>query len=294
MSQSLSYHLTLFVLKLKGVKKTFSADPIDLKKIRKDDVHSPKGTFFKNNSHVFKISGSSITEFNRPEKFDKLILLIHGGAFISGPSKHHWDTVQEIAQETNQTVWLCDYPKAPENGIQEISRNIDAVYQAALEKYDANKISMIGDSVGGTLIAALVQRLISAKKPTPRRIILVSPVMDATMSNPQIAQFDEIDPMLSKSGVLSAKKMCAQETDLSDPIISPINGSFKGFPSTMIFLAKRDITYPDQKIVVQKMKDAKVKFEAVEGENMPHIWPFLPVMKEAKSALNHIIDRLKK
>jgi acetyl esterase/lipase len=294
MSKSLTYHLTLFVLKLKGVKKVFSKDPIDVNKVRKDDVHSPKGTFFKKNSRVFNISDTSITEFNQTENFDKLILFVHGGAFISGPTKFHWDTVQEIAQQTSQAVWMCDYPKAPENSIHEISKNIDAVYQAALEKYEANKISIVGDSVGGTLITALVQRLITTKNKIPRRIILVSPVMDSTMSNPEIDEVDKLDPMLSKSGVLSAKKMCARNTDLSDPIISPINGSFDGFPSTLIFLAKHDITYPDQQLAVQKIRKAKVKIDIIEGENMPHIWPFLPVMKEAKTALNQIIDRLKK
>ena len=32
--------------------------------------------------------------------------------------------------------------------------------------------------------------------------------------------------------------------------------------------------------------------EVIEGKNMPHIWPFIPVMKEAKTALNRIIHIL--
>lgn len=50
------------------------------------------------------------------------------------------------------------------------------------------------------------------------------------MSNPAIQSLEEIDPMLSIQGVVSAKKMCAGSMDLKAPIISPIYGSFDQFP----------------------------------------------------------------
>ena len=57
MGQSLSYYITLLVIKLKGVKKDFSKDPIDFKKIRKEDIHYPKGRFFtQKKAHTFKIA----------------------------------------------------------------------------------------------------------------------------------------------------------------------------------------------------------------------------------------------
>ena len=59
-----------------------------------------------------------------------------------------------------------------------------------------------------------------------------------------------------------------------------------------LFLAENDITYPDQQLTVQKLIKAKVNVEVIEGKEMPHIWPFLPVMKEAKTALKMLINRL--
>lgn len=116
--------------------------------------------------------------------------------------------------------------------------------------------------------------------------------MDASMSNADIEKIDDIDPMLSKKGVLSAKKMCAGNNDLKSVMISPLYGSFEKFPHTILFLAENDITYPDQKLAVQKLIEAKINLELIEGKNMPHIWPFLPVMKEAKISLNKIIRTL--
>lgn len=86
--------------------------------------------------------------------------------------------------------------------------------------------------------------------------------------------------------------MCAENNDLENAMISPIIGKFDNFPNTIIFLATNDITYPDQQLAVQKLIKAEVNIEIIEGENMPHIWPFLPVMKEAKTALIEIINRL--
>lgn len=291
---SLSYYLLLLVLKLKGVKKDFSQDPIDFKSLRKGDVHSaPQASYAPSRLSSFKILESTITEIKGDDTSNGLILFVHGGAFISGPTDLHWDTIKKIVAKTGRTLWLCDYPKAPEHQIEEIARNIDHVYARAMKEFSAQAVTLLGDSVGGTLITALTQRLIQKNLELPIKLILVSPVMDASMSNPEIDEVDLRDPMLSKPGVLSAKKMCAGNLDLKDPIISPIYGSFKGFPKTVLFLAENDITYPDQLWVVQKLKAEGVDIEVIIGEKMPHIWPFLPVMREARVALSQLIDRLK-
>jgi len=290
LKKSLSYHITMFVLKLKGIKKDFSKDPIDFKKIRKEDVHHPKGSFFKRQGiNRFKIADSAITEIKQGAINDKLLIFIHGGAYISGPAKHHWDTIKVLSRETKYTIWMCDYPKAPENQIKNISTNIDLVYKSALESYSSDKITLIGDSVGGALITTLTQRLIKNNIATPDHIILISPVMNANLSNPQVLEVEKVDPMLSKAGVQSAKSMCAGELSLDHELISPINGNFNDFPKTSMFVAEHDITFPDQLLSVEKMKAAGTELELIVGKEMPHIWPFLPVMEEAKSALKKII-----
>ena len=290
MKQSISYYITLLIVKLKGIKRNFSHDPIDYAKIRKDDIHQPSGTFFKKHLlRTFRISESLISEVGLDENSENLLIFIHGGAFISGPAKQHWDTVKEIAKNSNCKIWMCDYPKAPEHQIDIISENIDSIYSVALKNYQANQISIIGDSVGGTLATALIQRLILKSEELPNKLILITPVMDSSMTNPEVETFDKLDPMLSKKGVLSAKKMCAGNKDLKDPMISPLCGNFEGFPNTLLFIAQNDIMYPDGKLAEIKMKKSNVDIEIIEGENMPHIWPLLPVMKEAKTALNKII-----
>lgn len=293
MAKSLTYHLTLLVIKLKGLKKTFSQDPIDYKEIRKEDVHEVKSKVFHPRQVAqFTVVKTQVTEIQQTKGPKKLLVFVHGGAFISGPARHHWDSIKQIIKATDVTVWLCNYPKAPEHKISEISANLDAIYQAALEKYQASEVCLMGDSVGGTLITALTQRLVKQGTPLPRKIILISPVMDATLSNPAIEQLELKDAVLSKKGVLSAKRLCAENGDLASVMISPLYGDFQGFPPTLLFLAENDITYADQQLAVQKMVEAEVDHEVIIGKHMPHIWPLLPVMKEAKTALRQIIKNL--
>ena len=289
MQQSFSYYATIWFIKKMGLKKLFSTDPIDYNKLRKTDVLIPKGSFFKKNSTAnFTLLKTKITEVKIGQP-NKLILFIHGGAFVSGPCQHHWDTIKKIAEQTDYCIWLCNYPKAPEHNITEINQNIDAVYTEALKNYQAENIILLGDSAGGSLVLTLTQRLLAKKNHLPNKVIAISPVVDATFSNPKIDIIDKKDVILSKKGVLSAKKLTLGNTNLSEKSISPINSSFVGFPKLYLFIAENDITFPDQELLLEKLKAEGVTYHHFIGKNMPHIWPLLPVMHESKIALNKII-----
>ncbi|MCH2044566.1 MAG: alpha/beta hydrolase [Saprospiraceae bacterium] len=288
---SFSARIVIQVLKLMGVKKIFAKAPMDYKKLRKMDVKKvPKGLKRKFGVATFRILDSEITSISPKEKAKKLtpILYLHGGAFVSGPSKHHWDSIATIVKKAKRTVWLIDYPKAPEANIHQISENIDHIYEQVLDKFEEAPILM-GDSAGGNLILTLTQRLIQRKQPLPKCLIAMSPVVDASMSNPKIREIDKKDPMLSHDGALSAKAMCAKDLDLRDPMMSPLFGNFQGFPPITLFLAGRDILYPDAKLMLAKLREANVSLDLIEEQEMPHVWPVLPIMREAREALNHII-----
>jgi acetyl esterase/lipase len=148
----------------------------------------------------------------------------------------------------------------------------------------------MGDSAGGTLTIALTQRLIKTNESLPFKLILISPVLDASIKNQEIDVLDKKDVMLSKIGVLSAMNMCSES--LNDERISPLNGEFKFFPKTYLYIAENDITFPDQIIFASKLNEEKIDNVIQIGKEMPHIWPLLPVMKESKKALNQIINNI--
>ncbi|MEM7487130.1 MAG: alpha/beta hydrolase, partial [Bacteroidota bacterium] len=273
-------------------KKTFSKSPIDYAKLRKDDIHHPKIKGL--NHHQFKIKDTLITEINSKSKSQSLVLFCHGGGYVSGPGEHHWNAAKKIAKSTSATVWMVDYPKAPEHKIDNILENILEVYNNALEKFSLDDITLIGDSVGGALILSLTQLLVKKGLRIPDKLILISPVVDATLTNVAIEKTETKDPMLSKAGVLSAKKMCALNGDLSDERISPINVETKGLPPTYLFIAENDITGPDQILMAAKLKKDEVAVQVFYKNRVPHIWPLLPILKEGKKDFDIILKIINK
>jgi acetyl esterase/lipase len=288
---SLSYYIVTTVLRLKGLKKIFSQDPIPYEKLRKEDIHKPSKRMLKGNASTqFKVLTTLVTALVPPKNKNDQFLLLYcpGGAFVSGPNLLSWDSLATLTKNTGITAWMLDYPKAPESKILETTQNIDAVYIKALETYPASNIILMGDSAGGNLILTLTQRLIEKALPLPKRLIAICPAFDGSLTNPEIDVVDPLDCMLSKKGVKSAKEMCKGNLETSDPMLSPLYGSFKGFPPVNLFMAEYDILYPDQKLGRDKMKAEGVDLTVTIGAKMPHIWPLLPFMKEATKSLNEM------
>lgn len=291
---SLSYYFIATVIKLKSIKKTFSKAPINYYKLRKGDIHSPStGDVLGLNFNTIKIGKSTVTQILPKEvKSKDAILYCHGGASVYGPSDLHWNSIAQIVKKTNTIAYLVDYPKSPEYQIGEINANVDMAYAYLLTKVDAKNVLLLGDSMGGTLLTLLVQRLIERNLHLPKCIFLISPVMDCSFTNPAIDSIEKKDIMLSKAGVLSAKKMCAGDLDLKSREISPLYGHVKGFISTYIFIAENDIMRPDEEAFVEMLQRENVQVEVVIGKAMPHVWPFLPMMSEAKMAMNQIVNKI--
>ncbi len=289
---SFGYFLVKLVLKVKGEKRSWSQDPIDYQKKRKQNVSTPNtwvllgGAF----THI-KVAKSKVTEIT-PKKLhsDFLLLYCHGGAFVYGPTRENWSMLAKVAKKSGARAWMIDYPKAPENTIDVITENVYHVYLEAIKQYDPSKIILIGDSAGGNLILTLAQRLVKEQKKLPNRMIPITPVIDASVTNPKIPSIDLIDPILSRNGVRSANKMCVGKLSLKDPLISPLFGNLKNLPPIHLFMATDDILTPDQEIFVDKVMQADGEIQVIIGKNLPHVWPILPIMPEAKSGIQKIVS----
>lgn len=292
MKASFSYHILALFVKMKGIKNTFQKTPLDIVDLRKNDVAAiPDKLFDRRIVQKFKVLESTVTQIMG--SLEKLIIYVPGGAFVSGPAMHHWDLLADLAKSTDFSIWMIDYPKAPEHKILEISSNMDSIYDLATNRFPHKQIILMGDSAGGTLLIALAQRLRQQKKALPNAMFLMSPVLDATFSNPKISTLESKDIMLSKIGVLEAKKMCSQEVPLTNTYISPIYGSFKAFPEVHLFIAENDISRPDQELFAIKLCQANVPHRVYFGKGMPHIWPLLPIVREGKNARIQIRTILK-
>ena len=71
---------------------------------------------------------------------------------------------------------------------------------AQIDQHGAENVSVFGDSAGGNIALVAVQEMVRRGDPVPSRMVLSSPALDSTLSNPAIQFVD--DPTLSATPTL--------------------------------------------------------------------------------------------
>ncbi len=140
---------------------------------------------------------------------------------------------------------------------------------------------------------ALGQRLREDGLPQPGNVIMLSPWLDATLSNPEIAIVDRIDPFLGVQGLQYAGAAYARDVDPKSYLVSPVYGSLKDLAPATVFIGTRDIFLPDCRKLRARAAAENVKLNYREYDGMVHDWMLGP-LPEAKQVLREIVAQLSK
>jgi acetyl esterase/lipase len=149
----------------------------------------------------------------------------------------------DIARNTGATVVVPIYPLAPQATASTVVPEIADLIAAQIAQRGAQNVSVYGDSAGGGMAISAVQILVGRGSPTPSSMVLLSPWLDVTMSNPAIASID--DPVLSMPSLVRSGLLWAGDLDPADPLVSPIYGSLAGLPPTTIYSGSLDLLSAD-------------------------------------------------
>src|SRR5690606_3466899 len=108
-------------------------------------------------------------------------------------------------------------------------------------------IVFMGNSAGGGLALGFAQKLRNENRtqPQPSQLILISPWLDITLSNPDIRMVDKKDKLLSIKGLRMAAKAYASSVDGNDFRVSPIYGDFSGLGKISLFIGTNDLFVAD-------------------------------------------------
>lgn len=234
--------------------------------------------------NIFTIIPKSQDKLN-----NKIIIYLHGGAYVTGITGPHWRFINKLVIKTNIKTAVIDYPIAPEHNYQHVYNMLIPYYRKLLKDYLPSNIILMGDSAGGGLAIALAQQLSKIKLPSPAFMILLSPWLDVTLSNPDLDDYQKRDKLLSRQALITAGKYYANGDDTTNPLISPVYGNFDGLPDIYLFMGNSDILVADAKLLGQKIKNAKVNYKYYEFDNMFHVWMFYPI-PEARKAMEKIIQ----
>jgi triacylglycerol lipase len=175
----------------------------------------------------------------------KYVVALHGGAYVVQPTINHWSAYAEMARRTHATVLVPIYPLAttPLGRAQTVIPDMTDLISAEIKRHGADNVSVYGDSAGGGMALSVAQLLVERGDPKPGRMVLISPWLDVTMTNPAIALID--DPVLRVSSLRTAGAAWAGELSLRDPLVSPVYGALGGLPTTAVYCGNLDLFAAD-------------------------------------------------
>ena len=100
-----------------------------------------------------------------------------------------------MARNTGATVIVPIYPLAPQGTAATVVPAMADLISSEIDQHGAENVSVYGDSAGGDIALAAVQELVRRGDPVPSHLVLISPALDLTLSNPAIQFID--DPILN-------------------------------------------------------------------------------------------------
>jgi len=221
----------------------------------------------------------------------KQIIYLHGGAYINSFASQHWEFMSKLVDALGCTVTAPNYPHAPEYHVHDVFEFLLPLYLELASKAGGANITLMGDSSGGGISLALAQRLHEDGLPQPGRVVLLSPWLDAALSNPEIEAIDRIDPFLGVDGLKYAGAAYTRDVDPKSYLVSPVYGSFKNLAPVTVFIGTRDVFLPDCRKLRERAAAEGVTIDYREYDQMVHNWMLGP-MPEAKQVLREIVDQL--
>ena len=220
--------------------------------------------------------GMSVVQIAPAHPDGNYVVAIHGGAFILPPTVFHWIDYSMMAYQTGATIEVPIYPLMQQGGTAGVVvPKMAGLISTEIAAHGAPHVSVLGDSAGGTLALASVEYLVAHNQAVPASMVLLSPWLDVSDTNPNIAYVH--DPYLPPlgSGAQNIGKVWAGNLPINNYEVSPLYGSLKGLPTTYVYSGSLDSVSPDALVLQQEAiaQGAPISLALVNGEI--HDWIFL-------------------
>ena len=206
------------------------------------------------------------------QKSQKVILYLHGGSYVAETSSNHWKFLEKLVKDTNATIILPDYPLTPKYTYKDVFTMITPLYKEIIEEVPTNNLILMGDSAGGGMGLALLERLSEENIEMPYKTILMSPWLDVRLENPEIDNVQKYDKDLNKESLKIAGIAYAGKDGIDSYLVNPIDGDLSKLKNITIFTGTYDILNPDVHVLEEKANEVNVDLEIKEYEGAGHIW----------------------
>ena len=203
---------------------------------------------------------------------DLVIMYVHGGSYVGDLEKEHWKTCSDIINQLGCTIIIPDYPLTPKYNYKDTINMMETLYKQLIEKIDPSNFVVMGDSAGGGLSLALLEKVGEENIQMPNQTILISPWLDVRLNNPEIENVEPNDTELNKSALKLAGENYAGKDGIDSYLVNPVDGPLDKLKNVSIFTGTNDILNPDVKILQERAKNVGTTINVYETEGATHVW----------------------
>ena len=213
------------------------------------------------------------------------LLYLHGGAYVLGSPRTHEKLAGRLAVAMSAEAWLPDYRLAPEHRYPAALEDVVGAYRGLLE-LGFDRIVLAGDSAGGGLAFALLERILTEDLPRPLCIAALSPWTDLTLTGDSYRANRERDVMLPWSQIQRCASEYLGDTPARTPGASPLYGSFAGAPPVLIQVSRAEALMDDGIAMAARLEAQGVNVLLQSWDRTPHAWQiFHGLLPEADDAI---------
>lgn len=221
---------------------------------------------------------------------DRIGVMLHGGGFVMGSAKGYTAFAAEISAVTSARVFVPSYRLAPEHPFPEGMLDATSVIEASVAEVGPRACFAIGDSAGGGLVLTSLMEMNRTRARLPACIVLVSALIDLTVSNPSFTERAELDPICGQRGSRrNAAFYLAGRAPDEVPGAFPMRADLSWLPPSLLLVGSAEVLRDDSRNLADKLEREGANVTYGEYQDMVHVWPlFSSFVPEAKQAVAEI------
>ena len=216
---------------------------------------------------------------------DRVIVHLHGGAFVLGSPTASAALAVGVAQRTGLPVVSVDYRLAPEHPCPAATDDIVDVCRGLSESRPVAAI--FGESAGANLSLAAAIALRDGGEALPARLGLLSPWVDMTCSGDTYRSLVPADPVLGPLDPVAFATAYAGAST-ADPKASPLFADLAGLPPALIQAGSREVLLSDSCRLEDSLRRAGVDVALHVWDGLWHGWQLQYRVPEAAQALDDL------
>lgn len=233
-----------------------------------------------------------------------VFMFFHGGGWVLGDFPTHERLVRDMVNASGAAAVFVNYQPSPEAHFPvAITQAYEATKWVAEHGadigVDGKRLALVGNSVGGNMVAAVALQAKQFKTPAIRYDVMLWPVTDARFDTVSYDQFADGHFLTKNMMKWFWDNYTVSEKDRNNILASPLRATteqLKGLPPTLIQTAELDVLRDEGEAFGRKLDAAGVPVTVTRYNGMIHDYGLLNALSQeptVRTAINQAGEELR-